>query len=240
VFDPDVWTGLLNYFPSMGYTNYSPDDLAPVCWMYWPEFMKSRRGYDLDAAYLTSYPDRKIDGLNHNFPTRFVNPLRSYTSANLMPLASMKPTRAIDATILRSETYPGATASNRPLLQFDGQLAVRPDQQQALDVNFNDTDQNAYFRYELYKRLSNVITNRSNVYAIWITLGYFEVERVPQPVDTLAYPDGYRLGAELGTETGETKRHRAFYIFDRSVPMGFQRGKDVNLENGVLVSRYIE
>ena len=35
-------------------------------------------------------------------------------------------------------------------------------------------------------RLENLVTNRSNVYAIWITVGYFEVEPAPSwndPID---------------------------------------------------------
>ena len=39
---------------------------------------------------------------------------------------------------------------------------------------------------------------------------------------------------------GEIVRHRAFYIYDRSIPVGFETGKDHNVENGILVRRYIE
>ena len=54
------------------------------------------------------------------------------------------------------------------------------------------------------------------------------------------YPDGYQIMGELGADTGEVKRHRAFYIFDRSIPMGYQRGHDNNVSNGILLSRMIE
>jgi len=54
-----------------------------------------------------------------------------------------------------------------------------------------------------------VVSNHSNVFAIWITVGYFEVSRVP--VDA-GHPDGYTLGQELGSDTGDIVRHRAFYI----------------------------
>ena len=59
-------------------------------------------------------------------------------------------------------------------------------------------------------------------------------------VSQTVYPDGFALGQELGIETGEVKRHRAFYMFDRSIPVGFQRGEDLNVEKAVLLKRFIE
>ena len=54
------------------------------------------------------------------------------------------------------------------------------------------------------------------------------------------YPDGFTLGAELGTDTGTITRHRAFYIFDRTLPVGFQRGQDLNVNQAILLERFIE
>jgi hypothetical protein len=93
------------------------------------------------------------------------------------------------------------------------------------------------FRYQLIEKLSSTTTTRSNVYAVWITVGYFEAR--PGPV-TQFHPDGYYLGQELGTDTGDVHRHRAFYIFDRTVPMGFVRGLDLNFDKGILIKRFIE
>ena len=47
-------------------------------------------------------------------------------------------------------------------------------------------------------------------------------------------------GAELGSDTGDIVRHRAFYIFDRSIPVGFVRGQDINQEKALLLKRFIE
>ena len=58
----------------------------------------------------------------------------------------------------------------------------------------------AYFRYQTLDRLSDLLTTRSNVYAVWITVGYFEVTAIPGGVNA-GHPDGYLLGVELGSDT---------------------------------------
>ena len=114
---------------------------------------------------------------------------------------------------------------------------------EVLDPDQNQ-DQNSYFRYHGPARLSNLVSNHSNVFAVWITLGYFEVEanlttrRIPG-VDQ-AHPDGFCLGPELGTDSGQIKRHRAFYIIDRSVPVAFEAGENHNVDRAVLLRRFIE
>ena len=88
------------------------------------------------------------------------------------------------------------------------------------------------------QRLSNLLTTRSNVYAVWVTVGFFEV--TPSPAGSVRHPDGFQLGQEIGSETGEIKRPRAFYIYDRSIPVGFEPGKDHNIDQGTLIKRFIE
>ena len=119
---------------------------------------------------------------------------------------------------------------------------------------------NSYTALEGIQRLSDMTTTRSNVFAVWLTLGYFEVEKIPT-TGTFSpslgitydfanpghrdrfkaiYPDGYMLKKEVGLETGEIKRHRAFYIIDRSVPFGYRRGQKLNSEDAILLKRFIE
>ena len=82
------------------------------------------------------------------------------------------------------------------------------------------------------------------MYAVWITVGYFEVFPWPNPVGSplpdLAHPDGYQLGRELGSDTGDIKRHRAFYLIDRSIPVGFERGKNHNVKDAIILRRFVE
>jgi len=117
------------------------------------------------------------------------------------------------------------------------------------------------------QRLSGTTTNRSNVFAVWTTVGYFEVERCnpgvnmpnvdpdgnPITLEQLInpnykwyhyyqaiYPDGYTYGKELGSEFGETKRRRGFAIIDRSIPVDFRRGQSANYQDAILLQRVLD
>lgn len=115
------------------------------------------------------------------------------------------------------------------------------------DFDYRHTDRNPAFRYQLYTKLGGNVTIRSNVYAIWITMGLFEVERV-NPFLTnrggdamqLRYPDGFKLVREADAIYGSNKRYRIFAIVDRSIPVGFLRGENINVDRAILVRRVID
>jgi hypothetical protein len=88
-------------------------------------------------------------------------------------------------------------------------------------------------------RLANVATNRSNAFAIWITVGFFECN----PNGTFVTVDdtnGNAVPKELGSDTGEVQRHRGFYVFDRSIPVGYVTGRDLNVDDAVRLRRIIQ
>ena len=185
----------------------------------WQNFVASRRG---SGGAILDPPGASL-------PTEFAHPFRSFSGANLAPLTAMNPTHEINATLLRE----GPTTPGQPLFNY------------ASTSMADNTDRNPYFRYQALQRLENLVTTRSNVYAVWITVGYFEVTPISATEATEAdhatrWPDGYKLGRELGIDTGEVERHRAFYIIDRTIPVGFQRGQDLNSEKAILVNRFIE
>jgi hypothetical protein len=121
-----------------------------------------------------------------------------------------------------------------------------------------DAERNPNFFFQPLTRLGNLTTTRSGVFAVWITVAYFEVEPAPSWDDpntgpaiqakfgsdrTLydqVYPEGYQLGQEVGIETGDTRRHRGFYIVDRTLPVGFKPGEDLNVQNMIRLRRRIE
>jgi hypothetical protein len=75
---------------------------------------------------------------------------------------------------------------------------------------YADPSRNPYFHYESVLQLSNKLTPRSNVYAVWMTVGFFALDQ------------NGRLGEEYGIQTGDSRRHKTFMIIDRSIPVGFE------------------
>lgn len=122
------------------------------------------------------------------------------------------------------------------------------DYKPANELAFNNTERSPYFRNQMRQRLGNLITTQSNVYAIWITIGYFEYDPTEQDpaVASSNYgatpdlDDSNDHESEVGYDMGLIKRSRAFYIFDRSIPMGFEPGKNHNVDRGILAKSIIE
>ncbi|MFN3148762.1 hypothetical protein [Bremerella sp.] len=209
IFDPAFWDNAQN-----------PD----IDFASWDEFKASRRGYTgaADPAY----------------PSDFSNPFRPAAAAEMMPVLHGGDKRLLvppeEAGLLRSVNRNATPASNRTPL-FDLRLT-----NSGLDndkMRHYRTDDNPMLRYQAYQRLGNIAGTQSNVFAVWITIGYFEVEPVAV---SPTHPDGWALAEELGNDTGEINRHRAFYIIDRSIPVGYVPGEDLNVEDTIMLKRFIE
>jgi hypothetical protein len=88
----------------------------------------------------------------------------------------------------------------------------------------NDLLDYPYYRWQLMQKMSNVFTTRSNVFAVWMTVGFFEVvdENPDRLVATFGLPNAPpQLGPEVNSDIGQNIRHRAFFIIDRSRATGY-------------------
>jgi hypothetical protein len=157
--------------------------------------------------------------------------------ANLPPNNTLRKIDPVEATFMRSRPRQNDTDARVPL--FEDTTAT---------AEYNNKDRNPYFRYQAFQKVGSLFTTQSNCYAIWITIGYFEVEDnevfsptgQKQIIFDAAHPDGLRLGQEVGADGGEISRQRAFYIIDRSIPVGFSPGRRLNTHDCILLRRLIE
>lgn len=109
-------------------------------------------------------------------------------------------------------------------------------------INLPDHRRHPYFRTEWLQKVMNLTTVRSHQYAVWVTVGFFEVVREGNAqmvnVDpTLALDE---LGPEIGKAAGQNVRHRAFYVIDRTRATGFDPASPPDFRNLILHHRRIE
>lgn len=135
-----------------------------------------------------------------------------------------------NATLLRpisAAAFNGQDVFNTPLVQ-DTAGVYKPD---SLPL-FTDTSaakNHPYTQFYPLTRIQNLVTGRSNVFAVYMTVGLFEYDESTDSV-----------GLEYRADRGEAKKYRAFYVVDRTKPVGYQVGVDHNVENTILVRRYID
>jgi hypothetical protein len=248
-----VWHGMFHDSPKYAGDPTNPDAHAAIDD---DGLVSVRRGYGTfgnpDPTTLSGEPSF----LNPDYPTIVGNPFRASGTGNLVPIAGM--VRAdVDSTLLRSMGNPPFTDSS---IVPEGDPNGVPLYSTGTLEMYRDANRNPYFRYQPLTRLSGMATTRSNVYAVWVTIGFFEVEEAPSetqfasisdPSGTLTpaqlralynrvYPEGYQLGQEMGSDTGDFQRLRGFAIVDRTIPVAFEPGEDHNVEKAVRLRRRIE
>ena len=173
------------------------------------DWNNSRRGYD---PITNDAGEVLIPPLNNDYPTFFANPIKPAGSGDMVPLPNLK-RNDVEVSLLRRNS----AKPQKPLFSHD------------YNKPFENASRNPTFEYQSLQRLGNLTTGRSNVYSVWITVGYFEVRK----------SDG-SLGVEVGIDEGRIKRHRAFYMIDRSIPVAFEPGENHNVDKAVILRRYVD
>jgi hypothetical protein len=104
-----------------------------------------------------------------------------------------------------------------------------------------DRSRHPYFRTEMLQKAMNVTTVRTHQYAVWITVGFFEVTRQGNPDLASSRPDlAYDvLGREIGLN-GRLVRYRGFYIVDRTRATGFNPSDPGDFHDCVVYGHLIQ
>jgi hypothetical protein len=111
------------------------------------------------------------------------------------------------------QQYPSGIGINNTLLQKSPSGAL-PRLFQVTSFNGNQVS-HPYLQDQLLAKVFNNLTTRSNCFAVFLTVGFFQVIQDTDPV-TGAPVRPVKLGAELGRAENRHIRHRMFAIVDRT------------------------
>ncbi len=172
---------------------------------FWNEFTDSRRGHSRPGTW--PYFD-------NSKPSQFEGLFKPSNSADIIPqLTTTTPKEPLESTRMRQ-----STAIGNPLFRRTANLSAT-----------QSMDRSVVHDQLGQSRLANLMTDQSNVYAVWITVGFFEVN-----------PATLTVGQELGSDRGAAQRAKGFFIIDRSVPVMYRRGETNNALDTVRLSRIAE
>lgn len=177
------------------------------------EFLQERRGYNTP----TTTGEALGPDFNREHPTTFAGAFKPTSVGDLSVVATERGIEPIDRTIMRSGAQSGG--ANLPLF-------IQP--MGAGTTRSNWAERSVLHQQLPMTRLSNLTTDQSNVFAVWITVGLFEVNTANNGV-----------GQEVGSDSGNIRRYRSFHIIDRSVPVRFEQGALHNALDTVKLSRVL-
>lgn len=234
----------------------------------WTAFVQSRTGYQplISPYYNPPNAGAVLDpalptrAFNPWFPTHFAGAFKPMSEAGMVPQTRnpipnpiVVPADTVDTPQEADQLGLSMHAAQYGLLDFHARLnpthatLMRAESsivdplrtanvatglfQPTTRTLFNDTANTQRHPFtDLYpiSRLQKLVTERSNVFAVYTTIGLFDYDAVTGNV-----------GKEYGVDSGEARRFKAFYVVDRSVPVGFRIGEDHNIENTIIVRRLL-
>jgi hypothetical protein len=141
-----------------------------------------------------------LDAMGNSDP---LNPTAILTPATATP-------RGINNTLLRFQTSPPLAAAPPA-----NTLTLDPFVGAALPAPLPN---HPYLRNQLLTKIYNTLTTRSNVFAVYLTVGFFEVAKDAAGNYVGDAPGMFpvQLGAEIGRAEGRQIRHRMLAIVDRT------------------------
>ena len=187
--------------------------------VFWQRFTDSRRGYAMGV--FTPLPGQLPINLDARYPTQFVRPFQPGETARLAPRLHENgagPATRMRLTEKDVTLYRESLTNNRPVFER------APDP--SLPATYSN--RHPFFRFNEISRLANLTTDNTNVFAVWVTVGLFELD-----------PLTLNVTQEYGSDQGLNKRFRAFYIIDRSVPVAYQPGRENNVRDTIRFSRIL-
>ena len=147
---------------------------------FWTQLLDSRRGYALPLPAAPGNIIRLRPTLNEAMPTQFDGVFKPSNSSDIRPqLTGLAAKGPLDSTRLRADF----TTPTQPLLR------------RAASLSESQSMVRSVVHAQLgHTRLANLASEQSNVFAVWITVGLFEVDG-----STLT------VGQEVGSDTGEVR-----------------------------------
>ncbi|MDB4653950.1 hypothetical protein OAE54_00295 [bacterium] len=228
---PAVWVGLMQgHMTDDDYvfsTTQGQGDLS------FRRFLKNRRGYTTEAKSTITDPQGNTfnydaANLNSDYPTEFAGVYRSYSRGSKGIIDNLARS-SVNGGLLRDSSHAGTIPSPQP----DDQVPfyVRSATQAPTAANAPEMNRlrNPYMRYQTVMRMPNLVSNNSQVFLVRMTIGFFEVDSATQS-----------LGREYNAETGNSERFHGTFVIDRSIPVGFSPGNDLNARDVVVFESYAQ
>lgn len=213
-----LWSNLLpSILPSIERTSL----IDPISSEAWRLLQLSRRGF-IPANNGFYNPPTAAPIFNANYPTQFAGIFKPSTEAGMVPttrgnvLDDISRFTPANVTLMRGAPVDGAPN------QFNSTLPLLSHPSSFTPIS----PKHPFSDFYPISRLANLTSERSNTFAVYVTIGYFEYD-----------PDTQSIGMEYGADSGTTKRDKAFYVIDRSIPVGYRVGEDQNADKTILLRR---
>ena len=184
----------------------------------------------------------------------------TYYDTTLNNLPYLTPTGALPPVSISYPPYlSGNLPSTKSLTLDNGIITGTPpgSEQPYLGSGSSDDRQHPYWRTEMLQRAMNLTTVRTHQYAVWITVGFFEVKRqgdidmIAQSAQATAagnpalaatpHPGRLRHHGPRGWAlNGQNLRYRGFFLVDRLKLTGFNPNDVGAFHNAVVYRKVIQ